>query len=87
MLLSLNRYERKKNIKLALEAVREVIDRHALSSGSCSQVRLIVAGGWDPRVSENVSYERDLKRYAEQLQIEDRVVFLRNITEKQRYAC
>jgi alpha-1,3/alpha-1,6-mannosyltransferase len=84
MLLSLNRYERKKNVGLALRALREVIDRHALSSGACAQARLIVAGGHDPRVRENVAHARELQKLAEALSLEDRVVFLKNITEKQR---
>lgn len=84
MLLSLNRFERKKNIALALRALREVIDRHAMSSGACSQARLIVAGGHDPRVRENVIHARELQRLAEDLNLEDRVVFLKNVTEKQR---
>ena len=84
MLLSLNRYERKKNVALALRALREVIDRHALSSGSCAQARLIVAGGHDPRVRENVAHARELKRLAEDLELEDRVVFMKNVTEAQR---
>ena len=84
MLLSLNRFERKKNVALALRALREVIDRHAMSSGACSQARLVVAGGHDPRVRENVEHLRELKRLAEDLDIEDRVVFMKNVSERQR---
>ena len=43
-LLSLNRYERKKDIPLAVKALKEVIHRHALSSGACAQCRLVIAG-------------------------------------------
>jgi glycosyltransferase involved in cell wall biosynthesis len=84
VLLSINRYERKKNIPLALKALQEVIHRHALSSGSCARCRLVVAGGYDQDVPENVEHERELKELASELGIEDRVVFLRNISDAQR---
>lgn len=86
MLLSLNRYERKKNVALALRTLREVIDRHALSVGACARARLVIAGGHDPRVQENVSHLRELRALAEELDLEDRVVFLTNVTERQRCA-
>jgi glycosyltransferase involved in cell wall biosynthesis len=86
MLLSLNRFERKKNVALALRALREVIDRHSLSSGACARARLVVAGGHDPRVRENVAHFRELQALARTLDLEDRVVFMKNITEAQRCA-
>eukprot|EP00892_Ulva_mutabilis_P010438 jgi/Ulvmu1/7767/UM039_0076.1 len=86
MLLSLNRYERKKNIALALRALREVIDRHALSVGTCARARLVIAGGHDPRVAENVAHLRELRALAAELNLEDRVVFMTNVTEGQRRA-
>ena len=84
VLLSLNRYEEKKNIPLAVRAVHEVIHRHALSSGACARCRLVVAGGYDARLKENVRCEAALKQLARDLEIEDRVVFLRNVTDAQR---
>jgi glycosyltransferase involved in cell wall biosynthesis len=86
MLLSLNRYERKKNIGLAIQALKEVIHRHAHSSGACAQCRLIVAGGYDPRVSENVQYFQEMQDLAQELDVQARVVFLRNVTDSQRCA-
>lgn len=86
MLLSLNRYERKKNIALALRTLREVIDRHALSVGACARARLVIAGGHDPRVAENVQHLQELRALCEDLDLEDRVVFLTNVTEAQRSA-
>lgn len=83
-LLALNRYERKKNIGLAIRSLAEVIHRHALSSGACAQCRLVVAGGHDPRIAENVQHSRELRALAEELGVEDRVVFLRNVTDSQR---
>jgi alpha-1,3/alpha-1,6-mannosyltransferase len=86
VLLSINRYERKKHISLALKALQEVIHRHALSSGACARCRLVVAGGYDVDVPENVEHARELKELASHLGVEDRVVFLRNVTDSQRCA-
>lgn len=59
--LSINRYERKKNISLALKSF-------ALSNAlDSNNYRLIIAGGYDSRVAENVEYlkelESDAKKY------------------------
>ena len=54
ILTSLNRYERKKNIPLALKAFADYLSR---CSGSTDNIYLVVAGGWDPRVAENVEHE------------------------------
>ena len=44
IITSLNRYERKKNIPLAIKAFAK----------SGIKATLVIAGGWDPRVEENV---------------------------------
>ncbi|KAI1210689.1 glycosyltransferase family 4 protein [Annulohypoxylon truncatum] len=53
-LLSINRFERKKDIALAVKAFA------GLSAEKRKGVRLVVAGGYDPRVSENVVYHKEL---------------------------
>ncbi|KAI1461189.1 glycosyltransferase family 4 protein [Annulohypoxylon moriforme] len=53
-LLSINRFERKKDIALAVKAFA------GLSKEARRGVRLVVAGGYDPRVSENVGYHKEL---------------------------
>jgi alpha-1,3/alpha-1,6-mannosyltransferase len=63
--LSLNRFERKKDLALAIRAL-------ALVKGKCS---LILSGGHDPRVSENVEYAKELKDLAASLGVADRVEF------------
>lgn len=73
--VSLNRYERKKNIQLAIDALRHVSD---------PSVRLIVAGGWDARVRENVEHHAELTKHAHNLG--DRVRFERNISVVHRAA-
>lgn len=45
---------------------------------------LVVAGGWDPRVAENVEHEKELRALAKELKITDKVVFLKSISNDQR---
>ncbi|KAL8732486.1 MAG: hypothetical protein Q9166_002700 [cf. Caloplaca sp. 2 TL-2023] len=59
--LSINRFERKKNIELAIRAF------HALKPDDRQGVRLVAAGGYDPRVEENVRYHEELVKLADTL--------------------
>lgn len=79
ILTSLNRYERKKNIMLALDSFSYVCKRQ----GSKDSV-LVIAGGYDVRLPENVEHHLELAKRAEELGISDRVVFLRSISNDQR---
>ena len=62
--LSLNRYERKKNISLAIAALKHFKGLKGTSSGvkatgnniATQKVLLVIAGGYDLRVTENVEY-------------------------------
>lgn len=60
--VSLNRFERKKNIGVALEAlaiVQQKIDEEPAgddTSTPSSRVLLVIAGGYDGRVEENREY-------------------------------
>jgi len=56
ILTSLNRYERKKNIPLALKAFSFYLKRMKQLRTQTDNY-LVVAGGWDPRVDENVEHE------------------------------
>lgn len=53
-ILSINRFERKKSIGLAIRAY------HALPPTIRSSTRLVIAGGYDLRVPENVQYHNEL---------------------------
>lgn len=68
-ILSINRFERKKDIALAIKAFAR------LSKEKRAGTRLAVAGGYDPRVAENVGYHAELVALAESLG-------LRNMTVK-----
>ncbi|OTA54884.1 glycosyltransferase family 4 protein [Hypoxylon sp. EC38] len=62
-LLSINRFERKKDIALAIKAFA------GLSRETREGVRLVVAGGYDPRVAENVNYHKELVELAESMSL------------------
>ncbi|KAL2444024.1 Alpha-1,3/1,6-mannosyltransferase alg-2 [Exophiala dermatitidis] len=61
ILLSINRFERKKDIGLAIRAY------HQLSAAERENTRLVIAGGYDQRVTENVQYHEELVGLAERL--------------------
>ncbi|KAM0458517.1 hypothetical protein ACHAPV_005909 [Trichoderma viride] len=58
IILSINRFERKKDIGLAVKAFAAIPED--LRRG----VRLVLAGGYDPRVAENVEYHTELEALA-----------------------
>ncbi|KAH8677773.1 glycosyltransferase family 4 protein [Xylariales sp. PMI_506] len=60
-LLSINRFERKKDVALAIKAYA------GLSDEVRAGVRLVVAGGYDNRVAENVGYHNELVELASSL--------------------
>ncbi|KAI1132170.1 hypothetical protein F5Y10DRAFT_231710 [Nemania abortiva] len=66
--LSINRFERKKDIALAIRAFA------GLSKEKRAGVRLAVAGGYDPRVAENVGYHNELVALAESLGLKNMTV-------------
>ena len=59
IILSINRFERKKDIALAIRAFA------SLSPAQRGKAKLIIAGGYDNRVHENVSYHTELVNLAE----------------------
>lgn len=81
--VSLNRYERKKNIALALHAAHRVVEQLG-GERSLRQVHLTIAGGYDPRVPENVAYFKELQELSTELGLDDRVELKKNITDAER---
>ncbi|KAF9363498.1 Alpha-1,3-mannosyltransferase-like protein [Mortierella sp. NVP85] len=63
--LSINRYERKKNIDLAIHAFARLLSDGAIKDGTQKSLRLVVAGGYDTRVPENVEHHQELVELAE----------------------
>ncbi|XP_045021031.1 alpha-1,3/1,6-mannosyltransferase ALG2 isoform X3 [Bubalus bubalis] len=80
--LSINRYERKKNLTLALEALVKL--RGRLASQDWDKVHLIIAGGYDERVLENVQHYQELKKMVQQSDLGQYVTFLRSCSDKQK---
>ena len=71
--LSLNRYERKKDLALVISAFAE---------SQLKNVSLVIAGGYDPRLSENVEYLTELKDLAQKLNFQ--VTFMQNVCDDVR---
>ncbi|MCJ1433413.1 Alpha-1,3-mannosyltransferase-like protein [Xylographa pallens] len=63
VVLSINRFEKKKDVGLAIKAFA------GLDAKERRGVRLVIAGGYDNRVSENVSYHTELLSLAESLKL------------------
>lgn len=63
LILSINRFERKKDIALAVRAFAKI------PTADRKNVRLVLAGGYDQRVAENVQYHAELKVLAESLSL------------------
>ncbi|KAF7457433.1 Alpha-1,3/1,6-mannosyltransferase ALG2 [Cryptosporidium felis] len=58
--LSLNRYERKKNIGLAIKSFAALRDQ----CDSSEELFLVISGGYDKRITENIEYFEELVRLA-----------------------
>jgi len=83
LIVSLNRFERKKDVMLALEAYAVMRDEH---NDAYQQTKLVLAGGYDPLVEENVQYFEELRQRSEALGLTDHVVLLPNFSNLQRTA-
>ena len=71
--LSINRFERKKNVALAVEALARL---HAAMDGSPSTLpMLVLAGGFDPRLPENAEVMAHLETLAQRLGVASHVSF------------
>ena len=80
VLTSLNRYERKKNINLALESFAKYVKK----PGARQDTLLVIAGGYDERLLENVEHHLELVNLAKSLGVMEKVVFLRSISNDER---
>lgn len=78
--LSINRYERKKNLNLALESFGMLHKK----LGKNKDIHLIMAGGYDERVTENKEHYLELRQVVKKLGMDDHVTFLRSFTDAQK---
>lgn len=74
--LSINRYDRKKNLPLALHAFHKL--RNLVGKSEWERCVLIVAGGYDHRVNENVEHFEELTELAAELKIINKCHFLKS---------
>jgi len=73
-ILSINRFERKKNIQLGLEAFGLICNRPGFK-----RLRLVLAGGYDIRLKENVEVFKELQSRVSELQLDGRVTFIKSV--------
>lgn len=77
--LSLNRFEPKKDVALAIKALRETILLFASSGDQMNrEPHLIIAGGYDPRVSYCVEYLHELQELVRKMKLESNVTFIKS---------
>ena len=77
--LSLNRFERKKNINLAIQALEKLKIQMPNNN-----VKLVIAGGYDSTMPENVQHKVELENLAKQLNVENSVIFRLNVSDEER---
>ena len=75
LFVSINRFERKKGLSLAVRALAELKAADDLAGGHPSvagAARLVMAGGYDPRLSENVEHLAELQQEVYDLDLQVR---------------
>ncbi|KAK9809938.1 hypothetical protein WJX72_002056 [[Myrmecia] bisecta] len=85
--VSINRFERKKEVELAIRALHALPHKH--SAGHDADVkccRLVIAGGYDARLAENREYMQELKDLIAELDLQDKVFMLPSFSDAQRAA-
>ena len=82
LFLSINRYERKKNLPLAIEAFAKFLE--GIDASEHARVHLALAGGYDERVVENKEHYMELRTLAERLKVGENVTFIRSFTDAQK---
>ncbi|RAL38612.1 hypothetical protein DM860_002590 [Cuscuta australis] len=86
-ILSINRFERKKNIELAISAFARLYNHEEGNNHQCPNVAeasLTIAGGYDERLRENVDYLKELKLLAKREGVSDRVSFVTSCSTAER---
>ena len=83
-IVSIGRYERVKNVRLAIEAIAAL--RAHLPPQVFEKIQLVVAGGFDERLAENRETLADLQAQARDLHLEQQVVFLKSVPQEELLA-
>ncbi|XP_047330633.1 alpha-1,3/1,6-mannosyltransferase ALG2 [Impatiens glandulifera] len=84
--LSINRFERKKGIELAISGLSmlRTLEGDNLQSDKINSVSLTIAGGYDKRLRENVEYLDELKQLAEREGVSDKINFVTSCSTSER---
>ncbi|KAL9654228.1 hypothetical protein ABK040_010261 [Willaertia magna] len=78
-IVSINRFERKKNVELLVKAFIKYV------KPKFNDTLLILAGGYDPRVEENVQVLNQLKELVKENNIEENTIFVPSFNDTERY--
>ena len=82
VLLSINRFERKKGLSLSLRCLAEL----RRDADAAAPLHLVLAGGFDPRLAENVEHLQELRDEAQALGVESAVAFVPSFSDQQKVA-
>ena len=82
LFVSLNRFERKKNVQLAIHALRDL--RACISDELFQATRLVVAGGYDPNNAENLVHQQELKDEVRKCALDDHVQFMTSVSDAKK---
>ena len=86
-IVSLNRFERKKNVSVLLKAYAKLIQNHQNKDTNDNSVfpPLVIAGGYDIHNMENVEHHQELVSLANDLNIpSSQIKFCKNISDHER---
>ncbi|ODM89685.1 Alpha-1,3/1,6-mannosyltransferase ALG2 [Orchesella cincta] len=72
--LSVNRFERKKNLALAIRTLRKL--GTCVDADEMKKVQLVLAGGYDSRLEDSVKYLEELKQICKEEGVVDQVKFV-----------
>jgi alpha-1,3/alpha-1,6-mannosyltransferase len=82
-IVSVNRFEKKKGIGLAVETFAEL--RKRLPPSEFEKLVLILAGGYDERLQENREVLAELKERVKELDLEKQTIYLPSFSTADRY--
>lgn len=80
LVLSINRYERKKNLSLFINAIGYIYENNLLAATAddtdtdISDIDFIIAGGYDTSNNENVDYYNELQQLVQQLKAKNSLI-------------
>lgn len=78
--LSINRYERKKNLDLCVLSLKQLLE----DKNNKKSIHLIIAGGYDPLNTENIEYYQDLVKLTHDLGVKQNITFVRSFTDNEK---